>query len=1198
MNRSRGILFGILLAGLGSLALVTWLLAGRGEAEGRSGGLLTARHAEEASGVLPAAEAAAPEALDGGPGAAAGAPGEAASGGTAAGASPEPQRVLRGRALMVDGSALPGELGVFASRKCPPPVLFALTDVMGEQQETMGLFEFDVDVDALGEAADPSDDALAQASLVEAASDGRFELQAPATGVWLGVRAPGLCLTAPVHVPEGAEGEVELLLARGGSIEGRVIDALDRPMPRARVQGATPFDPYGVLDSSARMATLGTVGADEDGRFEFPQVPAGVALNLMAHAAGGRSAEAPGDAAADDADGPRQRVALQPARAEVPALRPGERRAVELVLTPAGAVRGVVVRTDGSPLAAATVRLRRTSMALKDVSLGDGAGMMDRAVTGDDGRFEFLAVADGRYEAVLAEQGWRLARATDLTIARGTVIDDLELVAEEGLAVSGRVLDQAGLPLEAARVHGFPPPSMMSFGATFERELRPDTVTDASGVFRLAGFDAGKVRLRVSRDGYRAQQLDVLAGDAGVEVRVSPLASVSGIVVSLVDGEPVPAFSVGLTPSEGLFQPGDMFGTEAESGFEKLVRPRRFSGREDGTFTLDGVTPGSYSMRVTADGFGARVEEDVEVTEAGRRGLVVMLEPECSVLGQVLDGRTGAPILGATVRTSKGGGIADMMDAMVQPGPSTRSDGQGRFRLAGLPAGPVRLTIEHLRFRTLGVPDVVLQAGEARDLGPLRMSAGAAVYGTVTDALGVVPDVSVMVSNATGSTLKRTTSDARGHYRVEGLPPGTYNVMRMDFQFDIGGDSTPMDLLEDLTFESVTLADGEEQRVDLRVRAEGGVRLHGQVTDAGGPVPQAMLTLLPESEGARLDITIADAEGAYEFDGVPAGRYGLQVTPMDSVAGQTQGQPGSPVFVALQLGALPEQRHDVALPGGVLNGLVVSADDGHAVPGVRVVLERTDEGVKEVSLLVAVGGRVAETFADVAGAFRFHHLPGGTYAVVAGGQNLLGMGASGWAQARVAEITVLEGSSGFTVKVEVEPSAVVAGTLTDIGGQPVSGAGVWVLDASGTPRSVFSEAVSSEGGSYEVSDLPDGTWTLAFMDGAHALTLVPGVLARTGERTPLDVTLPPGVPVRVALAGRSAASLEVSVSGPAGWLPSRLVSLTDLASLPQAAGTLAVGTYAPGHYQVLVMSGGETLFDSGVTLVPGSGPKLLELAEP
>ena len=582
------------------------------------------------------------------------------------------------------------------------------------------------------------------------------------------------------------------------------------------------------------------------------------------------------------------------------------------------------------------------------------------------------------------------------------------------------------------------------------------------------------------------------------------------------------------------------------------------------------------------------------------RGLVIMLEPECAVIGVTVDARSGAPVSGAIVRAGAGGGVMQMMNEMTTPSPFVRSDAQGRFRLGGLSPGSVRLSVEHPAYRALGVPEFVLAHGEAHDLGTLGLSTGASVHGTVFDTLGPVPDVPVMVSNATGTTLKRTSTDAQGKYSVAGLGAGTYNVMRADFNMDLGEDSSPMSMLENLVMEPVTLAEDEDRRVDLHVQTKGGVRLVGQVKDAAGPVAGAMVTLLPETAGGKMGWANTGKDGDYLFAHVTPGRYGLTVIPTDSLAGSGGGQPSSAVFAPLVLGAQAEQRHDVELPGGILNGVVVSKEDGHAVPRVRLVLERTDAEAMQVAYVAAMGGRVGETYSDENGAFRFRHLPGGTYAVVAGGKGIMGLGAAGWARKRVENLSVLEGGPGFTMKVEVEPAAVVAGSVRDPAGQALDGVGVWVLDAAGLPRSRFSEEASDNSGSYEVGDLQDGAWTLAFMDSGHALTIVRGVLVRTGESTPLDVTLPPGTPLRLDLNGRPAAGLDVAVLGPdGGSLPCRLLSLSDLAGMSQADGTLTLGTYGPGNYRVQVRSGSEQLLDTGVTLVGGSSAaKVLDLPEP
>jgi len=1167
LNRSRAILLGLISAGLVGLALLGWLLRGSGEAGGDEG-LLASRETQAPAGLsLPLGEGDLPEVLTATEsGAVAG-----ISGVTAEPAAPEPTRPLHGQVVMDDGGAPPAGLRVFASTTRPAPLVFSMRDLMGGDTDFGDIFE--------GVTGDPLDRAVAGPAPV--AADGRFELQAPLQSVWLGVAGAPVFPQDPCAVPAGYEAEVRLVLERGGSLAGTVLGPDGQPVAGAEVTAATPFDPYGVLDRTARMAGLGSRRTDEQGRFEFPQVPAGLGLQVQAR-------DAPGD------DATRR----QPASSDVAPLALGEARSIELALQLAGRVGGVVVRSDGTPVPGARVFLRPTSFALKNVTLGDRESFGQDERSDDDGRFTFASVRDGSYEAALAAEGYRSVRAGGLKVTPGAVIDDVRLVAEAGLAVGGRVLDTAGLPVAGVSVRGSPPPGLLSFGSNFDTMLYPVTASATDGSFQLAGFEPGKVRLQFQDAGHALLTLDVEAGRLDVEVRLQARATLSGIVVSLVDGEPVTAFSVSAQPSEGLFRPGDWFGAEVGAGFARVVRPRRFTGREDGTFTLEGVIPGNYAVTVSAEGFGERLERDVEVPDGGRRGLVLMLEPECAVIGRVVDGRTGQPVPGAVVRTGTGASISDMLETMATPGPTAKTDAQGEFRFGGLAAGALRLNVEHGKYRALGVAELQLLPGETRDLGRLALSAGACVYGTVRDALGTAPNVQIMVSNATGSVLKRARTDGAGSYRVEGLPPGAYNVMRMDFQMDIGADSSPMDMLNDLVYEAVTLAEDEERRVDLALGSSEGSRLVGRVRDAAGPVAGAMVVLMPESAGAKPGFATTDIEGRYEIGRILPGRYGVSVMAMESLASQGGGQPGSPVFASLTLGSLPEQRHDVTLPGGILNGRVVSEADGQAVPGVRVVLERTDAGIRELDWLVAMGGRVGETYADEAGAFRFRYLPGGTYAVVAGGKGLLGAGASGWARTRVEHLSIVEGSPSFTVKVVVERAAVVAGTLRDARGLPVSGTGVWVLDGAGLPRSPFSEVVSDTSGGYEIGDLSAGAWTLAFMDGSHALTIVRDVVVRDGERTQRDVRLPDGVAVRIDLGGRPAGSLDVVLAGPDGDLPVRLSSLSDLVSLPQTAGTLSVGTYAPGTYQLKVMAGAEVLLDAGVTLVGGSGTKLLTLPAP
>lgn len=1156
-------MFALAAAGMATVALVAWLLGGF-DAPDPTGTVLSAR--PEVTGPLGLAGTAAaegqPEALAPAADGSAGEPEPPPAAPEAA-----PLRTLRGRVARLDGGRLPPDTRVFASRRVVPPLLFGLREVdrFGGTAELLR--------DGQGGWTLPPPDPL-HALQVQPDDSGRFELQAPDEPVWLGVQAADAFLETPVQVDPGESGELLLLLSPAARLVVQVVDAEGRPAAGVPVSAGSPFDPYTVMDSSSRMAALGPALTDADGLHEYVQVPPGVPILVAAM--------------------PRDR-ALQPGRARVAPLAAGRRAEVRVQLLPAAEIHGRVTFAGGEPVADARLTLRPGRLALDDMGI-QGPERVTDALTDEAGAFAFRGVPAGLWDVILTQPGLRLTRVTGLELAPGQRLEGVQVLADAGLSVAGHVLDESGRPLAGVRVQAYEPPSLVSFGANFDRELRVPAVTGEDGAFRCGGLEPGKVRIAAEGAGHQRLVQDAAAGDEGLELRLVPLASLSGIVVALGDGEPVSAFRIGLVPSEGVLSAGDFFGTGAEEGLRRVVRPQRFTQREDGTFTVEGIGPGTYDVTVEAAGHGPRTEREVEVPRGGRRGLVVMLEPESVVHGRVVDLRSGLPLAGASVRVAGGGSVADMLLEFVKPAAQVRTDAQGGFRLGGLAAGPLKLGVEAAGHRALGLGDLELAPGEVRDLGTLRLSTGAAVWGKVSDERGPLVDVSVRAFSSNGAVNRQGRTDAQGFYRIEGLPAGTFSVMRMDFAMELSG--SVMDVMRDLRMETVTLAEDEERRVDLGVVSDAGTRLLGTVRDVAGPVPGAMVALIPESRGGRMGFATTDAEGRYEIGRIVPGRYAVSVAALEGGSSVAPGQPGSAVVRSLSLSAGVEHRHDVTLPGGTLEGVVVAADGGAPIRDARVVLDRSDAGALESDWLAMLGGRVGETYADAQGRFRFRHLPGGTYAATAGGKGLLGTGAGGWAQRRVEGLQVLEGGQGFSVRLELEPAAVIAGSTQDLSGQALSGVGVWVLQPGGAPRSAFSEVVSDAGGAYEVGDLPAGAWTLAFMDDDHALTIVRDVPVREGERTPLDVRLPPGVALRLDLAGRPAAAVQVSLSGPGGALPVRLVSPDELAGLAAGAGTLLVGTYAPGTYHLRVMSGADTLLDAGVTLAGGSGSKVLELPPP
>jgi len=258
------------------------------------------------------------------------------------------------------------------------------------------------------------------------------------------------------------------------------------------------------------------------------------------------------------------------------------------------------------------------------------------------------------------------------------------------------------------------------------------------------------------------------------------------------------------------------------------------------------------------------------------------------------------------------------------------------------------------------------------------------------------------------------------------------------------------------------------------------------------------------------------------------------------------------------------------------------------------VLERVDAGRPDFGFTAATNGRVGESYTREGGGFGFRYLPAGTYELVAGGQNLIGMGAKGWSQTRMKGLTVNSSGAGFGVRVKVKPAGGVEGFVRSTAGVPIPGVGVWVADANGAWQSTLSEISSDSAGAYSVGSLQEGAWTLAFRDGTHALKLLAGVLVKEGQTTKQDVSLQPGIALQLLTGGHTPGSLQTTLVGPDGALPTGLVSMSELMTMTDLGSALNLGTFAPGAYHLTVMSGGDTLLSTTVTL-SGSGAQTVSL---
>lgn len=302
-----------------------------------------------------------------------------------------------------------------------------------------------------------------------------------------------------------------------------------------------------------------------------------------------------------------------------------------IVLDPGLTLRGVVRDRAGLPVPGATVRV------------GDGAGGKARTDEHGEFRIAVLAPAESAYLHVAAE-GHAMQVLEPLVLSAGLAPLELRLAPERVLA--GRVVGAAQEPLAGAlvRIEGerevtfedtrFTERTTWEWAGGLQR-----TYTDADGRFRLGQLYEGEFQLFVEpRDGPKpATSFRAHAGNEALELVVDPQRDTgvvfSGRVRDALTGEPVPRFTLlPMTPD-----PDGWVGTNHP--FEDLM----------GEFRAGGFAPGPYRVQFKAPGY-ARHEVPAVDYVAGDARFEVVLHPSCSVPFELVGTGAGGATDNASLR--------------------------------------------------------------------------------------------------------------------------------------------------------------------------------------------------------------------------------------------------------------------------------------------------------------------------------------------------------------------------------------------------------------------------------------------------------------------------------------------------------------------------------------------------------------------
>ncbi|MFP2927065.1 carboxypeptidase regulatory-like domain-containing protein [Pyxidicoccus sp. 3LG] len=341
-----------------------------------------------------------------------------------------------------------------------------------------------------------------------------------------------------------------------------------------------------------------------------------------------------------------------------------------LALTPEESWTVHVENVEGRPLSGAQVRLL-TGRSGETVLFPTN----DQFTTGADGEVQLRAPELSSVEA--RHPGHAPARAElSARVPKRRVV--LRLRPESTSAtevISGRVVDDSGMAIAGAQVWAALPRAMNLPGADVTGMPVSESLADADGRFVLERLPPGRYDVTASileRVGTTVS--GVHAGRRDLVLTLARGARLSGRVHD-DRRAPIASFRLELMRHRGPLE-------------RELDTPLTVVDPE-GRFAVEGVAPGTYTLRVASHGW-APAMLTVEVPQGAKEvgPVEVTLTPGARLEGQVVKAGGGGPVAGARVQAEGGmygAALATAYDAMT--------DTSGRFVMEGLAPGMLSLSV-------------------------------------------------------------------------------------------------------------------------------------------------------------------------------------------------------------------------------------------------------------------------------------------------------------------------------------------------------------------------------------------------------------------------------------------------------------------------------------------------------------------------
>jgi len=569
--------------------------------------------------------------------------------------------------------------------------------------------------------------------------------------------------------------------------------------------------------------------------------------------------------------------------------------------------------------------------------------------------------------------------------------------------------------------------------------------TDAAGRYAIEPLLPARYTITASGRGYRPAVHHVGGDHKRRELSVAAGERKTGIDLALRSGG------------------AEVTGTVADVSGGPIAKARVWSGEHGGPMVFTETDDaGAFALWVdqtdvrihaSADGY----TDEAETVDAPGK-VEILLTPESTIAGIVIDAATSQPVEGAHVQVGEWSGEAAVF-----------SDAAGKFRVRRL--SPGRHVVIARTAHGYGRTEGSALAGLGQEVEGVIVKLFPAVR---VEAKIVISTTKVACTEAVDAYLRDTvrnrwvklTAEPDGLLWADGVLPGNYTPEVECEGYQARDKYTPIPIsTEDVT--------GLVWEVDPGATVRGLVRTKSGATVEDAHVWARTIGGAPRARGGWGGAT-SDRGGSYELVGLRPGSYRIEASSDQGLA------PKDGFRVEVAAGATVEQ--DLVLEdGGSIKGIVVD-ETGAPVRGIDVHAR-----------LTAGGGRGwGDKKSDDAGAFVLEGLRPGDYRVTA---------QRGWSttlrkpgttdDAKQGEKVSVRANQAATVRLVVEAlSGTITGTVVDGTGAPVGDAFVSAAresDAAGAKNSSVGDTrwswdekpvLTSTDGAFAITKLPPGVYTI------------------------------------------------------------------------------------------------------------------------